>query len=385
MELEYNEYGCLIIPEILVSCCIVHPYILRCNKIVRDKGKLILNYNTNGLYLKTLNEELTVKQKMRVIYQIGKVIAMLHSKGYCHRRISLDNVIGEYDNIYFYPRLLTQAVRCNREAMIADTEDYKMLILDLLCPDLKESYTVSKSDLSVILPYVPKSLKDFITRLCNHDKIFEVLSSPEFDHIRDNITEYKMIKVDRYSEYGDRYRDGLKEIYCVYKDFLGSRYVDELYASIDIYNRAYPLVEKGMSLSTYYCACILISSKIFGEEKLKIDTIRNAIHELIKSHPRREDVLSAELDIIVYLNGVIYTPYICEECKNIREVYAMFIFYIIDKELYKTYHTLYDKLKKKHINEGTMRSDCYITCKELFMLEEKLTEEEQELLENYII
>lgn len=406
---EYNEYGYQDISEIVVTFCIDHNYIYRSSHIKRKDDKLFIHYSDKELKLKTIidNDELTLKQKMKIVYQIGEAIAMLHSKSFCCNSIDIENVIGYYDDFYFNPQLIIHAtsdLNKSQEELLKnvskDVQDYKLLIFDILCPDVKDSYYATtktgcknrEHDISVIVPYVPDKIKDFITRVCNNDKIVGILSSPEFDDIRNsNITNCNYISVKRNDKYelvvdnkGFDYRKGIKEIYCVYKDYLKSRYIDELFLAIDIYNRSFSLLEHGMSFQAYYCGCILLASKILGEDKLAIDDIRDAIHDITKSHPKREDVLSAELDIIVKLRGIVYTPYIYRECKNFKELYSILTFYILDKELYKDYHMFYDRLRNKHIIEGTMRGDTYFTCEEFFDKGDKLSDKEIDEIETFI-
>lgn len=386
---KYNNYGNFIIPELLLSRCINHENIVRANKIYRKNNQVYLKYPNTGVNLQNLieNDELTNKQKLKIIYEIGRAIAMLHSRGLCHRQIRIENVLCEYEELYYHPKILTKATRGNKEHFISDVEDFKAFILETLCPNIEESYKLSKNDLSIILPYVTPRFKDFIARICNYDNIYEILSSSEFDDIKtisgEKLIDYSYVHVDRNRNYDGKYREGVKEIYCLFKESFKSRYLDELFLSIDLYNRAYDLVKKGMDIKCYYASCILIGTKTFENPTLSIDDIRDGIHSLFNVHPKREDMLSAELDILVYLKGVIYTPWIFDECKNVKELYAILIFYILDKELYNTYHELYMKLKNKHSKEIS-REDTYITCEEFMKLENSISDDEMDRLEKLL-
>lgn len=395
------EYGLLVIPELIVSKCIKHTHIVSASKVIRENNKLHIIYNSNGLSLKTLIEkdELSIVQKLKIIFEIGTAIATLHSKGYCHGAITIDNIVGEYDELYYCPKLITKASLGSPEKYSSDFEDYKMFILGLLCPHIEESYRLCKNDLSIILPYIPKSLRDFVVRVCSHTKIFEILSSPEFDkfnktgiitrfHWTDDIQridiENKITNVDIKSNY----REGVKMIYNIFRDYLSDHYVDEMFASIDIYNRGYFLIKDVSDLpayfSAYYCACILIGCKIFNSQTITIDDIRDAIHTLLKSHPKRENVLSWELDIIVGLNGNIYAPGLFEECKTSKELYSLLIFYILDNERFTGYHLLLNRLKKMHNIHNHIHENTNITCAQLFQLEHIIPENEMEQLENFL-
>lgn len=401
------EFGTFSIPELIISRCIKHPHIVRAHKVNRkteEEGQgdqLEISYPDKAIIkLEVLLEQdiLSNKQKLKIIYEIGTALATLHSKGFCHRNIKINGVIGEYDELYYHPKLIIRATKGSKDRYAADIEDYKVFILEILCPNIGESFRLDKDDLSMIIPFVPKLFKNFVARLSEYKTIFEILAAPEFDKFNQiPIIEYSYFEINSLPiDPNDKtYRTGLKEIYNVFKTHLLNRCMDELFAAIDIYNRAYKLVENGMEIRTYYSACILIACKLFEDNYISIDDIRDSIHTLYKTHPKREDVLSAELDIIVLVKGMLYSFELSlyNECKNFEEIYAILNFYILDQDRYTSYNTFVAKLKSLHqlsdknqpkTQSGVQRSSICVgmTLEQFLKLEEKLNEnnENEDLL-----
>ena len=404
-DLSYNTYGTFAVPELLISRCIKHKNILGASRVTRKDNALKIHYSVGAIGLQTLldNDDTSLKQKIKIIYEIGTVLALLHSKGLCHTNISVDCVTGHYESIYFVPRVMVKAVRGTKELMTADVEDYKSLIFRILCPDVEETYKVTKNDLSLILPFVPEETKDFVTRIVSHNTLYQMLSSPIFDNVKDligegydKIIDYENVPCPKVivcnvssSELIDpRYREGIKEINFLFKHNFKNRYADELMLSIDLYNRAFPLVLKGMNLRCFYVTCILLASKIYDNNMVPIDDIRSAVHDCFKEHPKRCDVLSAELDIIVYLKGLLYNPndLIYENCTSVMELYSVLNYYILDRDRYMLYPEFIVKLKKLHEGQAIGLMD-YVTCEELHVLDNSinnLSDEEADKLESLL-
>lgn len=405
------EFGTFSIPELIISRCIKHPHIVRAHKVDRKLGlqkelqkglqseqveRLEISYPDKAIIkLEVLLEQdiLSNKQKLKIIYEIGTALATLHSKGFCHRNIKINGVIGEYDELYYHPKLIIRATKGSKDRYAADIEDYKVFILEILCPNIEESFRLDKDDLSMIIPFVPKLFKNFVARLSEYKTIFEILAAPEFDQFNQiPIIEYSYFEINSLSinQNDKTYRMGLKEIYNVFKTHLLNRCMDELFAAIDIYNRAYKLVENGMEIRTYYSACILIACKLFEDNYISIDDIRDSIHTLYKTHPKREDILSAELDIIVFVKGMLYSFELSlyNECKNFEEIYAILNFYILDQDRYTSYNTFLPKLKALHQTsvlgkiERKTEEQRYNTCSCVGMTVEQFLKLEENLNDN---
>lgn len=352
-EKEYEDFGIMNLLEVDVVSRIRHPNIipsytiLTKNYCVIDSIGLLEPLGEGTLEDTMINP---IDEKLEILFKITDALEFLHENGILHLDIKLSNVIITHDRdpylIDFGLSLYTYNKKYHSSALVtyeyrppeifqgnyeysSATDIYSLGILFLYLLSGKHIFSfigekdmlyainqlLNPNKIRQYLQNVPIKYREYaiglITRMVTIDPkerptTREILANPLFSDIerQNNITDKYMIQPSISYDYDINHRDIIKFIIHRCPKTVSA---EVLFLAIDLFNRVDSFY-KGRSPArrlSVAITCLIMAGKM-------LDTYFRVQDFGVP----KETIIQNEIDIIGFLQGILYPPYLYKICEN---------------------------------------------------------------------
>lgn len=341
--------------EIDILSRFMHPNIIRSLEITLPKDYKIYDpimilpladYTLNQLLLDNF---LTTRKKLPLLYKIAHAINFLHNNSFFCPVLTLDDIVVQSVGDSLNPLLTNFSLAryeptCHHDLILQDIRNFACLFINFVGRNPKEHIELSEEviddQIKHIHPQYRTICKDFLTKLIKDSSLTfkDICNHDIFKEFKTEIVAGTKCP-DIISDYPKDHRDIVKIIYNWVTDNHKDYSIELIFLSIDLFNRAVVFYnDKNSDYRLHVAAtCLWISLKLLkNSNNIPLSHI---FPDLVKLFPKlsKDTILQLESEIIQNLSGILLVNNLYCSCKTIGDLDLSLIHIILNKENPNTY------------------------------------------------